>query len=197
MAHKAPLEKEWLTTTVAACTMAGKEGERARQELAVRLWPIVLGLAVKQQRLSRFETYSIHVAEDATIHAFMKLFEHIGNLRDPERIVIWMHVTVRNYMIGVSWRHEMPLEEVDSDCIEPEFEFNDRLQLLRACMQTLSPEHRQWLYWHYWLGMLPEEIAARVHRKPNVVSAQLYRLRKILRRAIMELEEAKSEQAAA
>jgi RNA polymerase sigma-70 factor (ECF subfamily) len=88
------------------------------------------------------------VAEDVCQEALFRVWQHLGDCREPERFATWLAVAVRrqalNALRGQRTSYELS-HEIISEMPGPErnAEADDELTALEAAMQNLSSEQRQ------------------------------------------------------
>jgi RNA polymerase sigma-70 factor (ECF subfamily) len=75
---------------------------------------------------------------------------------------------------------ERLLNEVAQEFLGRDEDHDRRLEALGDCMEKLSERRRELLDRRYQCGESVDQIAAGLHKPPNVVSASLYRIRKAL-----------------
>lgn len=72
------------------------------------------------------------------------------------------------------------VEALSHDCMAEPLRSDDRLAALRSCLDKLPQDHRQLVNQRYQGTHSVKTIAAKMGSTPNSVSAQLYRIRKML-----------------
>lgn len=72
------------------------------------------------------------------------------------------------------------MSEMTEEFLSQDEDHASQLEALALCMDKLPPTRRELLDWRYRHGESVDQIARRLRKPPNVVSATLYRVRKAL-----------------
>jgi RNA polymerase sigma-70 factor (ECF subfamily) len=140
--------------------------------------------------------------EDLCQEAFLRAFQALSQLAEPERFAAWLHAIVRNLALrerrNGARRHErfspldqLLLEEVIALDPSPaeELERSEAQRIVGDAIEALPPAYRDLLYLHYWEGMPLPRVAAFVHLPLTTVKWRLRSARERLRRELEVLEE--------
>lgn len=133
-------------SVVALVARAAGDDQDAWNELVDRYAPLVWSICV------RFRLSS-HDIEDVYQSVFLRLVEHLGNLRDPAALPGWLATTTRREclrVLKVTGRDEMLGAELDEKLlphtdpamIEEQIIAAERNALLRAALAELPPRCR-------------------------------------------------------
>jgi RNA polymerase sigma factor (sigma-70 family) len=128
---------------------AAGSDQAAWDELVDRYAPLVWSICVRYE-LSRQDI------EDVGQNVWLRLVEHLGNLREPAALPGWLATTTRRECLRVvkaSRRYDVPGDELDEKLaphtdaamIEQEIILAERNALLRAALAELPPRCRQLL----------------------------------------------------
>lgn len=129
-----------------AALIAGvaRSDERAWAGLTKRYQPMVAGIA-RQFRLSEADV------ADVTQTVWLRLLEHVGRLRQPERVGGWLAATARNESLRVARQGQRtaPVDDstfswmADEDAADlPPVEVAERAAIVRAAVATLPGQQR-------------------------------------------------------
>ncbi|MFH0794223.1 MAG: sigma-70 family RNA polymerase sigma factor [bacterium] len=138
------------------------------------------------------------LAEDAAQEAFLRCFEHLTQLNEPERLRSWVASVTRNCAIDVARRQRTPSESLDA--MEESKGFNvaypyyqattlnprqgaiaeEEDALVMKAMAALPLEYREVLVLRIIRDMTYEEIAALLELGLSNVKVRLHRGRKLL-----------------
>jgi RNA polymerase sigma factor (sigma-70 family) len=93
--------------------------------------------------IARAHRLGAHDAEDVVQATWMRLFRHIGSVRDPEKLGAWLNTTARRESLRVAIdarRRPAELEQWDEPYVEPEcpVEAAERRAALAGALGTLS-----------------------------------------------------------
>jgi RNA polymerase sigma-70 factor (ECF subfamily) len=128
-------------------------------------------------------------ADDATQRALISAWDHLGELRDPERWTAWTYRLVVNaaYREARKERSQHASvrfieidEAVDRD---PGLAIADRDELERA-FRSLSPDHRAVLVLHHYAGLHKDEIADILGIPAGTVGSRIHHATRRLRAAL-------------
>jgi RNA polymerase sigma-70 factor (ECF subfamily) len=128
-------------------------------------------------------------ADDATQRALIAAWDHLGELRDPDRWTAWTYRLVVNAAYRearkersqhASVRFIQMGEAVDTD---PGLRVADHDELDRA-FRTLSPDHRAVLVLHHYAGLHKDEIAQIMGIPPGTVGSRIHHATRRLRAAL-------------
>lgn len=136
---------------VARLVDAARAGEqRAWEELVQRYLPLVLSVTRR---------YRLEAADAADVNQtlWLRLVEHLDEIREPERLPGWIATTVRNEAIRVLSvrRRTVTVEQVDTVGLDPQPNAEpavdegllraERQRALRDGLEELRPAHRELL----------------------------------------------------
>jgi RNA polymerase sigma factor (sigma-70 family) len=130
---------------------AARDGEqRAWEELVQRYLPLVLSVTRR---------YRLEAADTADVNQtlWLRLVEHLDEIREPERLPGWIATTVRNEAIRVlkARRRTVTVDQVDTvglgsqsyaePAVEEDLLRAERHRALRDGLDELRPAHRELL----------------------------------------------------
>lgn len=136
------------------------------------------------QRLLKDEA----LAEDALSEVFMDVWRQAGNFEGRSSVSTWLLAMARNKAwSALRKRREAALDEgvveaIEDDGDDPEVQMQktDKGAAIRACMEKLSPEHREVLDLVYYHETSVEEVAMIISIPENTVKTRLFHARKKL-----------------
>jgi RNA polymerase sigma-70 factor, ECF subfamily len=149
---------------VSSPQVAGREVQDLFDEVAPRLWRVVLASAGGRR----------DVADDAVAEAFARAIEHGDRIRDPAP---WLYRVALN-LAARELRYRGRLTSIDG--VEPAVEVPLPSDLVRM-LRSLSPGQRAAVYLHYQEDLPVREVARLMGTSPAVVKVHLYRGRARLR----------------
>ena len=138
-----------------------------------------------------------HIAEEITQDTFLRAYEKLGTLRDPNRFSGWLYmIATRRFL---TWLDEkrIPMESLEAMCkaeIEALFyaeymvEQTEKLatekqrEVVEYLLQKLPARERTAVVLHYLSEMTCEEIGDFLEVSPNTIKSQLHRARKRLKK---------------
>lgn len=128
-------------------------------------------------------------SEDLTQDAFIKAFDRLDSLRQPEKFGVWIAAIVsnlaRDYILRrrrlqfTSEPHHIRNSEADFDLADALVKREER-GMVRAFLGRLSVEQRQVIVLRYYYEMSMEEIAANIGISTGTVKSRLHRAKKKL-----------------
>ena len=137
-----------------------------------------------------------HLAEEITQDTFLKVYQQLWTLRDPNRFGAWLHAIVRNCCLACLRKTQQPIESLDT-MPEAEMErvsYNQYLEKQREDIANETqhevvqhllnklPENEQTVITLHYLGdMRCEEIGKFLDVPLNTIKSRLHRARKRLR----------------
>jgi len=128
------------------------------------------------------------VAEDLLHDAYVLIFSHIKELKDPAKADAWMAAVTRNvallYLRTQKEQSVHPIDEVEElaeDAAEP---YDISYGQLLSALDALPEGYRQVFRLSVLEGMSHQEIARLLHIAPHTSSSQLFRAKKVLRRSL-------------
>lgn len=155
-----------------------KHDERAMRALYEEMAPMAMGVCMRYSR-SREE------AQDLMQDGFVKVFEKLGSLKEPERVGAWVHQIMVNVCIDhFHSRKEMRyLDDVD---VEPVTLPLDPFTMgeIVAAVQQLPPHQRAVFNLVEMEGYSCEEAARRLGQSASGVRATLSRAKATLRETL-------------
>jgi RNA polymerase sigma-70 factor (ECF subfamily) len=129
-------------------------------------------------RIALIQLKNWHDAEDIVQRVFIELYETWPSFDSEEHIKSWLiRVTIHRCKdcLKSAWRRRtVPLNE---EILGIEHEVSD---ITRAVL-SLSPQNRQVIVLHYYIGYSINEIAALTGKKASAVATMLHRTRKKLK----------------
>jgi len=129
-------------------------------------------------------------AEDLTQNVFVKVYQHAGELREPDHFYGWLFAIARNEMVSY-WRREPPaLERVEAEELSGRqahglWKESEEAPALRVTelLQTLEPAERDLVVLRFVEGLSYEELAAALKLPMGTVKWRIFNARKKLSRA--------------
>ena len=137
-----------------------------------------------------------HLAEEITQDTFLKVYQQLWTLRDPNRFGAWLHVIVKNCCLAWLRKTQQPIESLDT-MPEAEMEsvsYNQYLEkqrdaianetrhaVVQHLLNKLSENEQTVITLHYLGGMRCEEIGKFLDVPLNTIKSRLHRARKRLR----------------
>jgi len=137
-----------------------------------------------------------HLAEEITQDTFLKVYQQLWTLRDPNRFGAWLHAIVRNCCLAYLRKTQQPIESLDT-MPEAEMErvsYNQyvekqredianetRDEVVKHLLNKLSENEQTVITLHYLGDMRCEEIGKFLDVPLNTIKSRLHRARKRLR----------------
>ena len=137
-----------------------------------------------------------HLAEEITQDTFLKVYQQLWTLRDPNRFGAWLHVIVKNCCLACLRKTQQPIESLDT-MPEAEMEkvsYNQYLEkqrdaianetrhaVVQHLLNKLSENEQTVITLHYLGDMRCEEIGKFLDVPLNTIKSRLHRARKRLR----------------
>ncbi|MXV74709.1 sigma-70 family RNA polymerase sigma factor [Candidatus Poribacteria bacterium] len=137
-----------------------------------------------------------HLAEEITQDTFLKVYQQLWTLRDPNRFGAWLHTIVRNCCLAYLRKTQQPIESLDT-MPEAEMErvsYNQYLEkqregvanetrdkVVKHLLNKLSENEQTVITLHYLGDMRCEEIGKFLDVPLNTIKSRLHRARKRLR----------------
>ena len=137
-----------------------------------------------------------HLAEEITQDTFLKVYQQLGTLRDPNRFGAWLHAIVRNCCLACLRKTQHPIESLDT---MPEAEMESvfynqyleeqredianekRHEVVKYLLNKLSENEYTVITLHYLGDMRCEEIGKFLDVPLNTIKSRLHRARKRLK----------------
>ena len=138
-----------------------------------------------------------HVAEEITQDTFLRAYEKLGTLRDPNRFSGWLYMIATRRFLTWLGEKRMPmqsLEAMNSAEVEALFyaqymvEQTEKLatekqrEIVQYLLQKLPAHERTAVILHYLSGMTCEEIGDFLSIPPSTIKSRLHRARKRLKK---------------
>ena len=137
-----------------------------------------------------------HLVEEITQDTFLKVYQQLWTLRDPNRFGAWLHAIVRNCCLAHLRKTQQPIESLDtmSEAQMERISYNQYLEgqredianetrheVVRHLLNKL-PENEHTVITLHYLGNMPcEEIGKFLDVPLNTIKSRLHRARKRLR----------------
>ena len=137
-----------------------------------------------------------HLAEEITQDTFLKVYQQLWTLRDPNRFGAWLHAIVRNCCLAYLRKTQQPIESLDT-MPEAEMErvsYNQYVEkqredianetrdaVVKHLLNKLSENEQTVITLHYLGDMRCEEIGKFLDVPLNTIKSRLHRARKRLR----------------
>jgi RNA polymerase sigma factor (sigma-70 family) len=137
-----------------------------------------------------------HIAEEITQDTFLKAYEKLGTLRDPERFSGWLYMIATRCSLTWLGEKRIPMQSLEAMSkaeIEALFyaqymaEQTEKLvtekqrEVVAYLLQKLPAQERTAVVLHYLSEMTCEEIGDFLEISPNTVKSQLHRARERLK----------------
>ena len=137
-----------------------------------------------------------HLAEEITQDTFLKVYQQLWTLRDPNRFAAWLHAIVRNCCLACFRKTKLPVESLDTMSetekervfyylyLEEEREKlanENRHEVVRLLLKKLPANEQTVITLHYLGGMRCEEISEFLDVPLNTIKSRLHRARKRLK----------------
>ena len=137
-----------------------------------------------------------HLAEEITQDTFLKVYQQLWTLRDPNRFGAWLHAIVRNCCLAYLRKTQHPIESLDT---MPEAEMESvfynqyldkqsedtanekRHEVVKYLLNKLSENEQTVITLHYLGDMRCEEIGKFLDVPLNTIKSRLHRARKRLK----------------
>ena len=135
--------------------------------------------------VSYAQLHNVCDAEDAAQDAFIKAFESLDGLRDPDKFGPWLLTIVRNICRNHKRSRAREAERIDAIAAtapSPSHQLEDHeLQILvRQQVEGIDDIHREVLLLHYYGGRSVKDIAALLELSQDAVKKRLQRAREAL-----------------
>jgi RNA polymerase sigma-70 factor (ECF subfamily) len=135
-------------------------------------------------RLARNET----LAEDVVSETFLKVWQKASSFGGQAKVSTWLLTIARNEAISVLRKKtEAPIDEQsaaeqedESDTQETATAKKDKGAVMRACIEKLSPAHREIIDLVYYQDCSVAEIAGILNIPENTVKTRMFHARKHL-----------------
>jgi RNA polymerase sigma-70 factor (ECF subfamily) len=157
-----------------------KHDERAMRALYEEMAPMAMGVCMRY-------SHNREEAQDLMQDGFVKVFEKLDSLKDPERVGAWIHQIMVNVCID-SFHSRKELRFLDDMVVEPVTLPLDPfgMEAIVAAMQKLPP-HQQVVFNLVEVeGYSCEEVAQRLGQSASGVRATLSRAKAALREELID-----------
>ena len=146
-----------------------------------------------------------HIAEEITQDAFLRAYEKLGTLRDPNRFSGWLYMIATRCSLTWLGEKNIPMQSLEAKStaeIESLFyaqyivEQNEhsatekQREVVEYLLQKLTARERTVVALHYLSEMSCEEIGDFLGMSPNTVKSRLHRARKRLKKEESVVQEA-------
>ena len=146
-----------------------------------------------------------HVAEEITQDAFLKAYQKLGTLRDPNRFSGWLYMIATRCSLAWLEEKRVPMQSLEAmDAAEVEALFytqymaeqtensatEKQREIVEYLLQKLTARERSVVALHYLSEMSCEEIGDFLEMSPNTVKSRLHRARKRLQKETPVVREA-------
>ena len=141
--------------------------------------------AILVQRYSRYvyaqiarSVRLVDDVEDLVQIVFVKVYENLHQLRNPDRFRPWLHSIIRNAVNSHHRRRAVQLRLEETFYPEPATHAEEEIKhVVRAALHILSAEHRQVIAHHYFKGYSYAETADLLNLTVETVRGRLRRAR--------------------
>ena len=145
-----------------------------------------------------------HIAEEITQDTFLKAYEKLGTLRDPNRFSGWLYMIATRCSLTWLGEKRIPMQSLEAMSeaeVETLFyaqymaEQTEKLttekqrEVVAYLLQKLPTRERTAVALHYLSEMTCEEIGDFLEASPNTVKSQLHRARKRLKKEVPMVRE--------
>ena len=146
-----------------------------------------------------------HIAEEITQDTFLRAYEKLGTLRDPNRFAGWLYMIATRCSLTWLGEKRIPMQSLEAMSqaeIEALFysqyvvEQNEnsatekQREIVEYLLQKLTTRERTVVALHYMSEMSCEEIGDFLEMSPNTVKSRLHRARKRLKKEESVVQEA-------
>ncbi len=146
-----------------------------------------------------------HAAEEITQDAFLKAYQKLGTLRDPNRFSGWLYMIATRCSLAWLEAKRVPMQSLEAmDTAEVEALFytqymaeqtensatEKQREIVEYLLQKLTARERTVVALHYLSEMSCEEIGDFLEMSPNTVKSRLHRARKRLQKETAIVREA-------
>ena len=138
-----------MTTPLSALVPAAREGDQHAWDAIVDRFLPLVGAIVRAHRLSEAD------GDDVSQTVWLRLVEHLGDLREPDALPGWIRTTTRNECLRllaargrvrpVDPQDDSGLDAVEVDVADEQLLAAERRQLLREALTELPPARRELL----------------------------------------------------
>lgn len=138
-----------------------------------------------------------HDGEDAAQEVFLRLYRHIGKLKNPASFSVWLHRMVLNTCNSMRVKNmynrtDLSMEEYGEAAMEADLEYIPQAYLekrenraaLDEIIDRLPPNYKMCILLYYFEEMRYEEIAQVLNISTKAVSNNLYRAKLAIREEI-------------
>ncbi len=135
------------------------------------------------------------LAEDIAHNVFIKLYSNLYNIREAERIEIWIFTTARNEAYG-HFRKNKNIKEVDilqqeenisTKCYYEEYEENELIDIIEDELGKMDQAQSEVYYLKEYSGLSYKEVAIILNITEDLVRSRLFKVRQKLKTAITKL----------
>ena len=135
------------------------------------------------------------LAEDIAHNVFIKLYSNLYNIREAERIEIWIFTTARNEAFG-HFRKNKNINEVDishheeslsTKCYYEEYEKNELIDIIEDELGKMDQAQSEVYYLKEYSGLSYKEVALILNITEDLVRSRLFKVRQKLKTAITKL----------
>lgn len=165
-----------------------REGRKDLYAILVeRYWSLAVGLA-------RLRVQDVQLAEDLAQESFVKAYQHLGSLRQPERFAGWFSRIVIQH--AANYRREKKrfklLTNKDltlqlAPAQQSQDMTSEQIQQLSKEIGELPWDYQQIILMRFMSGMNLEEIGRQLQLKPVTVRVRLHRAYERLRKSLSRL----------
>lgn len=125
---------------------------------------------------------------DVVQNVFMKFYENISQIRDTQKIPVWLFTTARNEIYAIYRSKNSPLRLLDKDDmsnlqnqwgedIESIVENKELKNIILDELQNFSEEMKETFYLREFGGLTYKEISEVLNVEVNVIKSRLYKTR--------------------
>lgn len=152
-----------------------KHDERAMRALYEEMAPMAMGVCMRYSRCRED-------AQDLMQDGFVKVFEKLGSLKEPEKVGAWIHQIMVNVCIDAFYSRK-ELRYLDDTMEEPVTLPLDPFAMdeIVAALQTLPPHQRAVFNLIEVEGYSCEEVAQQLRQTSSAIRATLCRAKAALR----------------
>ena len=133
-------------------------------------------------------------AQDIVQETFLKIFQELSSLNNPEKFGSWIRVVVRNACLNALRSHRrtiMAQKEMERELAEESFNApsieSTEMASMSNLLSRLSEEGAQAFTMHYIEGLPTKSIAQQLGCSSQSIKQRLYRVRKQLQQEVLKM----------
>lgn len=140
-------------------------------------------------------THSVMLSEDITHNVFIKLYDNLSSIREPEKVEYWIFSTARNEALSYL-RHSKPqaLEDIKEDIADDNenspaelCERNQLSEIIERELKLMDSQQSDVYLLKEYSGMSYREVAGVMNISEELVKSRLHKVREKLKTALLKL----------